>query len=355
MEVYGLDRSEEWRKAWEELPAPERDVFARPEYYEAFQAAEPGASAECAVLRSKGRVLLYPYFRRPLTAIPWLGAPSGSSDIITAYGYGGICGLRAAPELAAGFDRELVAHCTSTGVVAELIRINPLTGGAADYAGRYAVLEGNLQVVVDVRRDDEDIWRSYRHNNRKNVQKAIRSGVSVVCEEGRGPLFGEFRKIYTKTMERRDASGYFRFSDEFFDKLTGGLGSKALFFHAIMDGKVVSTELALASDTALYSFLGGTDEASFEYRPANLVKHEMIRWARDAGLSSFLLGGGPAGQDGIFEFKRSFAPDGVIRFSMAWRVHDRALYDVLYARCMEHPPQSEEAAAAYPLRWRFGG
>ncbi len=344
----------EWRAAWSRLPREQRDVFARSEYYDAFSVVDPSAMPECAVLEENGGIILYPYFRRPLSYIDWLEAPEDACDLSSAYGYGGLYGSTADRRLLDAFHEQFSSHCRATGVVADLVRVNPIVLAAGTICPPYSYREGNRQVVVDLQRSDAEIWASYRHNNRKNVNKALRSGVEVVREEGAGALFQEFLRIYDSTMVRRGAHG-FRFPREFFEKLLGGLGDRAQLFYAMISGRVVSAELALLSETAMYSFLGGTDEAYFEFRPANMLKHEMIRWARDAGLSKFLLGGGPKGEDGIFEFKRSFAPDGVIGFSLAWRVHNEPLYSRLLESCLAHPPQSEDAAAAYPLRWRFGG
>ncbi|NMC34346.1 MAG: GNAT family N-acetyltransferase [Veillonellaceae bacterium] len=352
--ILGPGNAAEWRAAWTRLPAEQRDVFARWEYYDAFSLLEPSAIPECAVFDGDDGIILYPYFRRPLSSIDWLKAPEGAFDLSSAYGYGGFYGSTADRHLLDVFHGQFSAHCRATGVVADLIRVNPIVLDTGTICPPYSSREGNFQVVVDLQRSDAEIWASYKHNNRKNVNKALRSGVEIVREEGAGRFFPEFLSIYDSTMVRRGAHG-FRFSPKFFERLLEGLGDKAQLFYALISGRVVSAELAILSETSMYSFLGGTDEAYFEFRPANLLKHEMIRWARDEGLSKFLLGGGPRGEDGVFEFKRSFAPDGVIRFDVAWRVHDHVLYGILVDRCRAHPPQSEASAERYPLRWRYGG
>ncbi|NLI02598.1 MAG: GNAT family N-acetyltransferase, partial [Candidatus Fermentibacter daniensis] len=109
------------------------------------------------------------------------------------------------------------------------------------------------------------------------------------------------------------------------------------------------------SATAVYSFLGGTREEFFELRPNNLLKHRIVLWARDAGYESFLLGGGPGGEDGIFDYKKSFAPEGILDFHLACRVHDESLYGTLVERCMERPRTAVPGAERYFLRWRYGG
>lgn len=298
-------------------------------------------------------MILHPYFRCPLSRFSWLGAPDGSYDLISAYGYGGYFGDIQNRKLFNDFVIEFDDYCSRTGVVAELIRVNPLLELGVALEDHFLLQSANRQVVVELQRSDEALWRSYRHNNRKNVNKALRSGVSVVREDIGGDRFGGFLSIYADTMSRRSAKEAFFFKEEFYRKLETGLPGRTHVFYSLIGGETVSAELVLCSETAVYSFLGGTRPDYFEFRPNNLLKHEIIRWARDSGYSRFLLGGGPGGKDGIFEYKRSFAPEGVVEFHVAARIYDQAVYRDLTNACLRHPPHSSEAASAYPLRWRY--
>lgn len=344
-----------WAEAWKALPAHAADAFASPGYYRAFASLEQGAMPECAVLRDERGILLHPFFRRSLSAIPWLNAPEGSFDIMTAYGYGGIYGDTGRDNLLDDFMALFGEHCRRTGVIAEMIRLNPLLRSEEALSRHYGLRTGNRQVVVDLQRSDDVIWRDYRHNNRKNVNKARRSGVEIVMEEPLGPHFGDFLSIYASTMDRRGAGEGFLFPASFYEMLAGGLGARCRMFYALAGDATVSAEMVLASATAVYSFLGGTREEFFELRPNNLLKHEIILWARDAGYESFLLGGGPGGDDGIFDYKRSFAPEGIVDFHLASRVHNEAIYGTLIDRCMKHPPTAEPGSERYFLRWRYRG
>jgi CelD/BcsL family acetyltransferase involved in cellulose biosynthesis len=87
-------------------------------------------------------------------------------------------------------------------------------------------------------------------------------------------------------------------------------------------GRVVASELVLLSGNAAYSFLGGTDSAAFRLSPNHLLKVEIIRWAAAQGKQWFVLGGGFQPNDGIFQYKRGFAPRGVISFHVGCKVRD---------------------------------
>ena len=352
LEVYGRNDSS-WDELWSSLPIPQKDVFARRCYYEAFAAPLEEAQSECAVLKDERGIIMHPYFRCPLTRYDWLNAPSDKFDLSSAYGYGGIYGNVECTELVNDFFVLFDIYCKNTGVVAELIRINPIVEMHPVMRQKYSLKKANSQVVVELQRSDEEIFRSYLHNNRKNVNKALRSGVSIVREGIDGNRFGDFLEIYEGTMKRRCAKESFVFSKGLYQRLQDGLKEKIQLFYSIIDEISVSAEVVLCSESAVYSFLGGTKEEYYENRPNNLLKHEIVKWARGQGFKRYLLGGGPDGNDGIFEYKRSFAPNGVIDFYIASHIYDQELYNHLIEKCMSHPPQSSDVASAYPLRWRY--
>lgn len=342
-----------WDRTWGDMPSSQRDVFARRCYYEAFSAPDELAIPECAVLRDHRGIIMHPYFRCPLTRYEWLDAPPDRFDLISAYGYSGIYGNVECPDLVDDYLQMFNEYCNSTGIVAEVVRLNPLMDVPPSLRKTHRLLRANSQVVVDCQRSDEDIFGSYLHNNRKNVKKALRSGVSIIRESVDGRRFGDFRKIYEDTMQRRCAREGFLFPEVFYQKLHEGLSEKIQVFYSVLEGISISAELVLCSDSSVYSFLGGTLKEYYDIRPNNLLKHEIIKWARDNGYGFFLLGGGPEGNDGIYEYKRSFAPQGVIDYHLASRVYDHELYQALIEKCMLHAPQSGEQAAAYTLRWRY--
>ena len=102
---------------------------------------------------------------------------------------------------------------------------------------------------------------------------------------------------------------------------------QALLFHVTRaDGQVVSSELVLVSERHLYSFLGGTLSEALPLGANDLLKHGIIEWGREQGKASFVLGGGYQPGDGIFRYKRAFAPDGVVPFAVGRLVFDPEVY-----------------------------
>ncbi|HID78785.1 MAG TPA: GNAT family N-acetyltransferase [Planctomycetaceae bacterium] len=316
-----------WLRAWGEWPA--REVFAHPDYVELF--VRPGWQACCAYLDSGQGKVLYPFLLRDLAAEAyWSPAIGPATDIATPYGYGGAWFWSASsPEtLAEVFWERFDRWAEENGVVSEFVRLSLFAERVLPYPGN--VLRDRENVIRDLRPPESELWMDFKHKVRKNVNKAQRSGVDVEVDRT-GASVGDFLGIYQHTMRRRQAGQMYHFDQEFFNRIHQQLGGQFAYFHAVHEGRVVSTELVLISADSVYSFLGGTAEAAFPYRPNDLIKYEIIRWAKAQGKHWFVLGGGYQPDDGIFRYKAAFAPGGIVPFQVGTRLLRPDVYEELCA------------------------
>ena len=295
-----------WLERWEAWP--EREVHAHPEYVRLYQ--DEGRPL-CAVADG----VLYPFLLR-----------ADPADILTPYGYGGA--FRTGEADAEAFWRDFDAWAAELGVVSELVRLSLFPERLLPYPGERE--RRLVNVVRDLAPGAEELWMDYEHKVRKNVKKARRSGLRVEIDEA-GARLDEFARLYEHTLDRRGAAERYRFSRGFFERIRDRLAGHFVLAHVLDGEQVVSTELALLSATSAYSFLGGTDEAAFELRANDLLKHELILWAKEAGKRRFVLGGGQREDDGIFRYKRSFAPHGLVPFELGTRILDPERYAELSA------------------------
>ena len=313
-----------WLAAWQAWPA--REVFAHPGYVALY--ATDGARPLCALLATPGGTVLYPFLLRPLPD----GSGSDGHDLTTPYGYGGPVAWGAAdvPALAAAFWPAFDAWCAREGIVSEFVRF--LLGPADRLPFPGAVEERALNVVRSLDLPADALWMDAEHKVRKNVRRAQASGVTVETDET-GARLDAFLSVYHATMDRREAGASYYFPASYFEALHRDLPGQFVYAFAMLDGVAVSAELVLVSETAVYSFLGGTDSAAFGARPNDLLKVEIARWAQNRGKRRFVLGGGYEPGDGIYRYKTSFAPNGSVPFHVGTRVHDAARYDALCERC----------------------
>jgi hypothetical protein len=321
-ELWSAD-SAEWLSHWSSWPA--REVYAHPGYASLYE--DDQTRAVCAAWRSEGGGVLYPFLLRDLRGEPFL---ADAVDAITPYGYGGaFCWGVDRNAVAVEFWRVFDEWAVKQPVVSEFVRFALFDDELLPYPGECE--QRLVNVVRDLEPGADEIWMDFEHKVRKNVKKARRAGVEIELDP-EGVRLDDFLRLYAHTLERRDAPERYRFSREFFERIHERLAGQFVYAHALHENRVVSSELVLLSARNAYSFLGGTDSEAFDLRPNDLLKHDVILWAKDAGQRRFVLGGGYSADDGIFRYKRSFAPRGLVPFFTGRRVLQPELYGELTER-----------------------
>lgn len=319
-QVLGVENRIEWLRELEKLEGLKPDLHYRPEYCYLYRdIGEP----RLFIYREGKASILYPFLLRKVNRLPWFENDLYEElyDITSVYGYGGpIATSDVGEQKWANFRRCFDSFCAERRIITEFIRFHPLLGNHCRMEGLIEVQRASSVVQVDLRRSEEEIWREYEHNTRKNINKAYREGLEVLLEET--PYrFEDYLSVYHHTLERNNAGEFYFFSREFYEMIHRDLPESFLYAHTIKDGRVVSTELLLYNQTYLHSFLGGTLRDFYSFRPNNILKHEVIKWAKRRGIEFFLLGGGCRDGDGIFQYKRSFYRRGVMDFYIGKKVH----------------------------------
>jgi len=310
----------DWLALWNSWP--DREVFAHPAYIDLF--TRPCDTPLCAVMDTPEGKVLFPFVLRPLAAEPWVKLPCDCSDLTSPYGYGGAFtwGSPNPVEFWTAFD----SWAASNHIVSCFVRLTVFPDSIIPFAGNVEDRAPNVVRWLDL--TPEFMWMDYEHKVRKNVKRSIQSGLRVEVDL-EGKRLSDFLCVYRSTMDRRQAEGSYYFSREFFEHIVNQLQGQFAFFHVIKENEVVSSELVLVSTNNLYSFLGGTREEAFIFRPNDLLKHAVITWGIENHKKAYVLGGGYAGRDGIFRYKLSFAPKGEVPFRVGMKVYDLECYNEL--------------------------
>ncbi|OCA84604.1 GNAT family N-acetyltransferase [Bacillus sp. FJAT-27986] len=243
-------------------------------------------------------------------------------DLSTPYGYGGF--------LYEGEDYSTVNKayndfCTENGFVSEFIRFHLIRDSQSFYNGVTQTPTKNIIRSLDMSLDD--MFMDFEHKVRKSIKKARRAQLDVEIDTD-GSKLNDFLSIYYGTMERANAMENYYFPKEFFETLNK-LEDNYVYIHVLYEGKIISTELVLYGTENCYSFLGGTDRNYFHLSANNFLKYEIIKWAKEKGLKRFILGGGYGAEDGIFKYKKGFAPNGIYDFYIGKKVFNEKKYKEL--------------------------
>lgn len=244
-------------------------------------------------------------------------------DFATPYGYAGwlLEGEGDTAPLFAAYED----WCRESGIVSEFVRFSLYSNSRDRYYGQVVMRTNNI--VRELDRPMAEMRMDFEHKVRKNLKKAEASGLEFVVDQN-GNRLAEFLNIYYATMDRNHAENNYYFRESFFHQIEA-LNGNFVYFHVLLDGKVISTELVLTGSENMYSYLGGTNGDYFAYRPNDFLKYHIICWGQEQGYRRFILGGGYGADDGIYRYKKSFAPTGIIPFYTGQHVFNETAYNEL--------------------------
>ena len=277
--------------------------------------------------------IIYPFFWFDLRHAPQFDLLTEPLlHMVTPYGYGGALFEGNPQDIEAAsrhFEALFTQELLKRGFVTEFIREDIFCDRLAKRSVGQ-VIEQQPNVVVRLDREPEDVWRTYKSKVRKNVNRAKGHGLRVVFDRP-GDNLEDFLKIYYETMDRTNASKSFYISSERFQSLGETLGKDGglLYVHVYDGDDVMSTELLLLSNDTIYSFLGGTLASSFDKRPNDLLKHEVILWGAQQGFKWYVLGGGVTPGDGIYKYKEAFDQESIFPFHVRRIIHNKDAYERL--------------------------
>jgi serine/alanine adding enzyme len=304
---------ESWDSLLEEIGC--REVYLRRGYIEASCLLDGGRPALLHLRGAGGQVV----FACSVRSVP---GSEGWQDVTTPYGYGGPVGLGPTPPEGA-FWQLYEGWCTENTVVSTFVRFHPLLGNHRS-AGPLVRLE-QLAGTFSWRLDEADLAGSMHRHHRRAVRKAA-STIEVEVRERPGSL-DDFASLYEATMERQNADDFYFFPPAYWEALASGLDEHLVRFDAVLDGELVASVLCLTASPWLHYHLGATLEPARSVGASNLLMLEAARWGRERGYEQFHLGGGVGGrEDSLWEYKRRFAPDGLVEAWLGKLVHDERAY-----------------------------
>lgn len=356
MEILSARNSEDyqkWMKIWERWNG--REIFAHPDYINLYN---ENSQAMCAILGTNEALLIYPFCLRNISCkCDNIAACDTCYDIISPYGYGGLyfIGDGDFEFLLDEFNTKFKQWVSFQNVVSEFVRFDLFSQTRACFNGD--IIYNNDNVVCDLNKGKEVLWKEFKAKVRNNVRKAIKNDVELELDF-EGKYTDEFMDIYYGTMDRRMALQKYYFDRRFFEGIHSKLKGHFVYFFAKRQGRIISADLVLISDDKLYSFLSATDSESYQYRPNDFVKSEIINWGVDQNKASYILGGGYQPNDSLFSYKKAFSPNGIVPFYVGKKIHNLDLYNALVGAKQEElvtNGESFDSKSAFFPQYRISG
>jgi hypothetical protein len=249
-------------------------------------------------------------------------------DFVSPYGYSGpFFTDNIAEEDIYNFWKEVDNWYNENNVVTEFIRFN-LSNNYLNYSGEIFPTMLNVRGKII---EEEKQWTLFDRKVRKNFNKAKRENLhsEIFYQTIDDNQIKEFFDIYILTMKRTGAKKTFFYTLEEFKRFIKSNKESCAICTIYYEKEAISSELLLISKDSIYSFLGGTKEEYFEKRPNDLLKVEVINWARTNNISFYILGGGYGMEDGIFKYKKCFFPNDVVTYYTGRKIINQQAYDEL--------------------------
>ncbi len=304
--------STNWDALFESLPIEQQDIFYSPLFARLCEKTlNRKDEVLCAAMTSENGVVLYPFVKRNISTMTNFSTTSNLYDITGLYGRGGIVTSLINESDLVLFHDEMKSYCNENNIVCGFDRYHPIIANEDKVSDTTEVIDIGGFVVVDLRPEMTEIESSFKQSVRKDLRKSERNGITYFVESNCEHL-KDFMDIYYHTMSRNSADDFYYFNEEYFATLCSEMPGKFYFFYAMAEGEVVSCELVLHHGKYCHSFLGGTKREALPLCANPFLKRGIIKFFKERGCDYFLLGGGSKPDDGIFKFKKAYAPDGVL-------------------------------------------
>ena len=335
---------EEWLNIYNnwELKEP----FAHPSYCLLFRNYK--TESKCAILTSNNGGVIYPFLLRDIQKEEYSNGIV-AKDIISPYGYSGMYKLNLNDTFEnitiEKFYVQFKMWAKSQFIISEVVKFHLFDEVYSQYDGNIETPQQNIS--VNLTKGIDLIWKNFEHKVRKNVKKALNNKLIVMIDSS-GSHIKDFLLIFNSTLKRRAALDSYFFDISFFEKMIKEMKDNFCFFHVTIDSKIISSELCLISKNNIYSFLGGTNSDFFHLRPNDFLKFEIIKWGILNNKKRFILGGGYQKNDGIFNYKKSFAPKELHNFNIGTKIFDINTYnEIIKAKINYHIKKNESWKPRY--------
>jgi serine/alanine adding enzyme len=299
MEIEILNNSSlsRWKQLLEKLSNSFSDVFYLPNYYKTFELHE-NAEFFCFVFVLNGFIILYPFFKKPISEFDLGG---NYFDIFNAYGYGGaISNSPNVPEnVINSFNKEFDKWCADNNIVTELIRDNPLHPLRIREAN-YSKIRTNVYAEPF---DDNNLSRIAR----KEVRLSLKKGLDYEIDPEMKNL-DRFIELYNQSAMRLKMRKYYLFDKSYFQNVKENLSDCARLINIYCKDKIISSLLLFYCGKKGDLHLTGSDFDFMDHRPNDLLYKVALDDARSNNIEILCLGGGTSTnpEDGLFRFKKKF-------------------------------------------------
>lgn len=257
-------------------------------------------------------------------------------DIVTPYGYGGPiirkCKDEDKDELINQYRAAFSKYCDENKIVSEFVRFHPLVSNAEDFQDCYETTCIRNTIGTNLRDYDDPIQSEFSKSCRKNINKALKEGVSYrVTDTPQEKDINNFMEIYYSTMNRNNASEFYYFNKDYIIECVEKFPNNIVIVEAIYSNKTIAMGFYFKYDKTIHIHLSGTLSEFLYLSPAYILRYAVSLWGKENGYEMIHHGGGRTNQpdDSLYRFKKQFGKNTEFNFFVGKRIWNTRIYDEL--------------------------
>jgi hypothetical protein len=295
----------------ETLQIVRHDVYHLPSFAAFATAYQDAGEPQAFVAADGADRMLVPLIVRPVPA-ELLTDGEALFDAVSPRGFpgpvvGSVGGAPEPPFVDRAVDA-LVEILQAAGIVSVFMRLHPLLEPPLATLARVGeVLDLGDTVSIDLSLSEEEMWSQTRHMHRRSINKAHRAGYTVRMDEAWDRL-DDFAEAYAQSMARLGATGFWRFSADYFRALHDALGDRMSLCVVEHEGRLAGGAILTEEDGIAEYHAAGTMDAHVAASPSKLIIDFARRWAKSRGDRVLHLAGSTRKGDSLIDFKLGFSP-----------------------------------------------
>lgn len=250
-------------------------------------------------------------------------------DLTSVYGYGGpISNLKISDlskEIIESFEKSFLAFLTEKNIVSIFLRLNPFSEQNNLFKGLGGLFPNGRTVAIDLTLNAQDRRRKYRENVRVCIRKCKEKGYFVKEVSDKESL-SQFLDIYWDTMQRKSASEFYFFNEEYFSELLASKEFESKIY-IVYDGDIpICGTFIICYKGVVHAHLIGTSTEYLKDSPAKFMVDAICDIEKEKGMKFYHLGSGLGfKEDSLFEWKKGFSDLFLDYYS--WRfIPEESLY-----------------------------
>lgn len=306
------------------------DIYFEMAYGRLYEKIEHG---KCEVFQYTGEegTIRHLYIKKE---IPFRLDGEAYYDLVTPYGYGGplIIQVKEAGKacLVAAFQQAFQEYCLDQRIVCEFVRFHPVLLNAEDFCGCYDLTLQRYTTGTNLRDFEDPVKMEFSKSKQKSIQKALRAGVEYRLIQNPQDL-KNFKEIYERTMNRKEADAVYYFDEEYFNQLLRDLGEHIVLVEVLYEGEIIGMSLNFIYGKMIHIHLSGT---LFEYRhlaPAFVMRYALALWGKENSIELIHEGGGKGQSldDPLYLLKKQFGKNTDFQYFVSHKIWNPAIYQRL--------------------------